>query len=180
MRYIALLRAINVGGHTVKMDRLRALFEELGFGGVESFIASGNIIFTSGERDEAALEARIEAHLQQSLGYPVGTFLRSAAELQAVAGRDAFAGHPLDTPGGNLNVTFLRHAPDAAARERLLALALESDAFAVHGREVYWLRQGRMSDAPFKGPFIEKAAGQPGTARNITTVRKLAEKYRED
>jgi uncharacterized protein (DUF1697 family) len=179
MRYIALLRAINVGGHTVKMDRLRELFSGLGFGEVESFIASGNIIFSSDEKDSAKLESRIEAHLRQALGYEVGTFLRSAADLDGIAQRQAFAGHPLDTPEGNLNVTFLRGAPDSAARERLLALALETDAFAVHGREVYWLRQGRMSDAPFKGPFIEKAAGQPGTARNITTIRKLAEKYRQ-
>ena len=50
-RYIAFLRALNVGGHTVKMDHLRSLFEALGFGGVESFIASGNIIFDTPSTD---------------------------------------------------------------------------------------------------------------------------------
>ena len=82
-RYIAFLRAINVGGHTVKMDALRELFEALGFEQVETFIASGNVIFETTETDTAALERRIETHLQAALGYAVATFLRSDAEVAA-------------------------------------------------------------------------------------------------
>ena len=62
-RYVAFLRAINVGGHTVKMDRLRALFAELGHGGVETFIASGNVIFEAAG-GEAALEAALVSHMK--------------------------------------------------------------------------------------------------------------------
>ena len=75
-RHIAFLRAVNVGGHMVKMDRLRALFAELKFRNVETLIASGNVIFEATTADAEALEQRIERHLRTSLGYEVATFLR--------------------------------------------------------------------------------------------------------
>ena len=72
-KYFAFLRAINVGGHTVKMDYLRALFEALGFANVETFIASGNVIFETKSKDTNALQREIEKHLHQALGYEVAT-----------------------------------------------------------------------------------------------------------
>ena len=84
-RYIAFLRAINVGGRTVKMDELRTLFAAMGFAGVETFIASGNVIFAADHSDAAALQQRIEGELNQALGYAVATFLRTDAEVAAVA-----------------------------------------------------------------------------------------------
>ena len=85
MRYVAFLRAINVGGrHLVKMDALRRLFEELGFTNVETFIASGNVVFESKSRSAASLEKAIEAHLQKSLGYEVKTFIRSESEVAEI------------------------------------------------------------------------------------------------
>ena len=71
-RSIAFLRAINVGGHTVKMDRLRTLFEELGYANVATYIASGNVIFEMPRMSTQTLEAQIEHHLQQALGYAEG------------------------------------------------------------------------------------------------------------
>src|SRR3954451_4103174 len=120
-RYIAFLRAINVGGHNVKMAQLRALFEELGFSNVETFIASGNVIFDSPATDVQALEQQIENHLQTALGYAVATFLRSTAELAAVAAYQPFSQAQLAAEGGSLYVAFLRAAPGDAAAQRLLA-----------------------------------------------------------
>ena len=74
MKYVAFLRAINVGGHTVKMDHLRNLFESMGFANVETFIASGNVIFDSKTKSTAALEMEIENQLQAALGYEVRRF----------------------------------------------------------------------------------------------------------
>src|SRR5438045_4946943 len=102
-RYIAFLRAINVGGHTVKMDSLRKLFEELEFANVETFIASGNVIFEAAAENAQALERQIEGHLKQSLGYNVATFIRSASELAAVAQYQPFP----DADGGTVYVAFL-------------------------------------------------------------------------
>ena len=76
-RFVAFLRAINVGGHTVTMDRLRQLLAELDLADIESFIASGNLVFRSGARKVDALERRIAAHLERGLGYEVATFVRT-------------------------------------------------------------------------------------------------------
>ena len=89
-RYIAFLRAINVGGRTVKMDRLRELFEAMKFTDVSTFIASGNVVFNAPGKDPVVLETRIEKHLQQSLGYEVATFLRTPSELATMATFEPF------------------------------------------------------------------------------------------
>ena len=84
-RSIALLRAINVGGHTVKMDQLRTLFAALGYANVTTYIASGNVIFETPPTSTEALEAQIERHLRDALGYEVITFIRTAEELATIA-----------------------------------------------------------------------------------------------
>ena len=88
--YIAFLRAINVGGHNVKMDYLKSLFEEIGFSNVETFIASGNVIFETAKKDRKKLELEIEKHLFKSLGYEVVTFIRTFAELEEINKYQAF------------------------------------------------------------------------------------------
>ena len=176
-RYIAFLRAINVGGHNVKMAQLRALFEELKFSNVETFIASGNVIFDAPATNVQSLEQQIERHLQSALGYAVATFIRSATELAAVARYQPFAPAQLAVEGGALYVAFLHAALDSAAAQKLLTLRTEVDDFHVHEREFYWLSRARMSDSTFSGALLEKTIGMPATMRNITTVRKLAAKY---
>jgi uncharacterized protein (DUF1697 family) len=176
-RYVAFMRALNVGGHIVKMDYLRSLFESLGFGGVESFIASGNVIFDSPSNDTADLERRIEAHLKQALGYEVATFLRSPAEVDAAAARRPFRDADPLPEGHTLQVIFLKAAPDAEARRKVAELGTDYDAFHVEGRELYWWTRGRSSDSKVNPKRLEKALGMTGTARNVTTVRKLAAKY---
>ncbi len=176
-RYIAFLRAINVGGHTVKMDRLRTLFEELGFARVETFIASGNVIFQSPSEDTQALEKQIERHLEQSLGYEVAIFIRSDCELAAIAGYRPFPASELDAEGSSLYIAFLPAAPDDAARQKLQSFRTEVDDFHVHEREVYWLSRRKISESTFSGALLEKTIRMPATMRNSTTVRKLAAKY---
>ncbi len=84
-RFVAFLRAVNVGGRVVKMGELRTLFESLGLRSVETFIASGNVIFESNGRSVPSLERRIEDHLRKALGYEVKTFVRTDAEVAAIA-----------------------------------------------------------------------------------------------
>ena len=176
-RYIALLRAINVSGHNVKMADLRRLFEELDFSNVETFIASGNVIFESPEKDTQALEKRIGRHLEKSLGYAVATFLRTPEELAKIAAYEPFG--EVD-PGSSSYIVFLAEAPSPEAKKRLEALSNEVDAFHAHGRELYWLARKSLSESKVSGAMIEKAAGMPGTNRNATTVRKLAAKYQAE
>jgi uncharacterized protein (DUF1697 family) len=176
-RYIAFLRAINVGGHTVKMEQLRARFAELGFTNVATFIASGNVIFDSPVEHAAALERQIEDHLQQALGYSVATFLRSCAELAAVAKHEPFPDAAFDPASHALYIAFLRTPPPEEARHKLMRLRTATDDFHAHEREIYWLCRTRLSDSPVTGALLEKTMGMPATMRNVTTVRKLAAKY---
>jgi len=173
-RHIAFLRAINVGGHVVKMDTLRDLFESLGLAKVETFIASGNVIFEANVKDSTALERRIETHLKRALGYEVGTFIRTAAEVAAVAAYEPFAP---DQKTMALSVIFLRGPLEKSAKDGLMKCCTELDDFHVQGREAYWLCRTRTSDSKITGPRLEKAIGAPSTVRNVTTVRKLAAKY---
>lgn len=178
MRYIAFLRAINVGGHTVKMEQLRALFEALGHAGVETFIASGNVIFESRARNSHTLERQIESYLKHALGYEVATFIRSPSELAAVSNHPAFPPADLAVPGSSLYVAFLHALPADAAQKKLLGLRGPEDDFRFHQRELYWYRRARLSESPlFSGGTLEKTLGVPATMRNITTVKKLVAKY---
>jgi uncharacterized protein (DUF1697 family) len=178
-RYVALLRAINVGGRNVKMAELCRLFERAGLADVRSVIASGNVLFTSRTGDPAALERRVEAALRKGLGYDVATFVRTGAELDAVAAHEPFdAGDPvLETD--TVHVIFTRDAIPGERAERIVALSTDYDDFRVFGREVFWRTRGRSSDSKVKPGTFARAFGDPGTARNITTVRKLAAKLRE-
>lgn len=176
-RYVAFLRAINVGGHTVKMDRLRTLFEALGFLNVETFIASGNVIFQTDQQNVVMLEEQIEAHLQKQLGYEVATFIRSTDELVNVATYQPFPAAELADEGSFLYIAFLQAAPKVDAQKKLTTFRNEVDDFHVHDREIYWLCRKKLSESSFSGALLEKTIGLPATMRNRTTVKKLAAKY---
>jgi uncharacterized protein (DUF1697 family) len=173
-RYVAFLRAINVGGHTVTMAALREHFEHVGCGVVETVIASGNVVFDTASRSASGLEKRLAAHLEARLGYPVATFLRTPEELAAVAGHAPFSRADLEASHA-MYVGFLAAEADVASRRRLLALATARDAFALRGRELYWLCRSHASK--ISGAVVERALGQPATLRNVTTVRRIAAKY---
>jgi len=175
-RRIAFLRAINVGGHVVTMATLRGHFEKLGFDEVETFINSGNVIFTTSAKNDAALERKIEAHLEKALGYEVKTFLRSEAELAAIARYQPFAEARI-AAAPTLCVGFLGAPLDAAAQKLLMAMKSEIDDFHVHGRELYWLCTRRQSDSKFSNARFERALKLSATFRGITTITRLAEKY---
>jgi uncharacterized protein (DUF1697 family) len=176
-KYVAFLRAINVGGHTVKMDQLRSLFEAIGFAGVETFIASGNVIFQSKSTNAALLEKKIEQHLLKALGYEVRTFVRATAELAAVANHEPFSAIELSAKDNVLYVGFLAGKPGNEAKKKLLSLAGATDDFAINGCEVYWLCRTRFSDSAVSGALLEKTLGQRATFRNMNTVARIAAKY---
>ena len=175
-RYIAFLRAINVGGHVVKMDRLRGLFSELpGVSDVESYIASGNVIFESVARNTKPLEKRIADQLHKSLGYEVATFIRTAAQLSEIAQYQPFPQSQMRD--ASLYIGFLADALDPEAQRTVMSFKTKVDDFHVHEREVYWLCRIRSSESEFSLARLEKALGIQATFRNSTTIRKLAALY---
>ena len=175
-RYIAFLRAINVGGRVVTMDRLRSLFESLGFSGVETFIASGNVVFESRSGDTRVLSRKIEQLLQKSLGYEVATFIRTDSEVAAIARHRLFESAQARSAQA-LNVGFLSEPPRAGARGALMRLRTAADDFHVHGREVYWLSRTKLSESGLSYAVLEKTLQVQATFRGRNTVVRLAAKY---
>ena len=173
---VAFLRAINVGGHVVRMADLKKAFEMLGLAEVETFIASGNVVFRSNVKNHAALEMKIERALERALGYAVPTFLRSCDDLAAIAATTPFAA--AEHAVAQAFVVGLLKAPlpvDQAAR--VLAFNSEMDAFHVSGREVYWLCRCKQSESTFSNAVFERSLRVPSTWRGISTMQKMAAKY---
>ncbi|HUG34151.1 MAG TPA: DUF1697 domain-containing protein [Anaerolineales bacterium] len=173
-RYVAFLRAINVGGHTVKMDHLRGLFESLSFANVETFIASGNVIFETKDKDGAKLEKKIASHLEADLGYGVDTFVRTIQETAEIERRCPFQPKKNDDL---VYVAFLHETLNAAGKSALTAAKNKMNDFAVIGREIYWLRLNR-DDSLFLKSSLEKIVKAPVTVRIMTSIHKLVGKYK--
>jgi uncharacterized protein (DUF1697 family) len=168
---VAFLRAINVGGRRVTMDRLRGLFEELGFSDVSTYIASGNVRFAT-RSTGLRLETRIEAALHRQLGYIVETFVRTTPELVEILDRVPFAAADIDAAHALL-IGFLKAEPSKAVSRQVAELGGASARFQIVGRELHWLQVVRDPD-PRIQKAVEKALGVPMTGRNVKTVRKLA------
>lgn len=173
---VAFLRAINVGGHVVRMADLKKTFEALGLAEVETFIASGNVVFQSNVKNYAALETKIERALEQALGYAVPTFLRSCDDLAAIAAAAPFAA--ADHACAQAFVVGLLKTPlSADSSKKVLAFNSDMDAFHVNGREVYWLCRRKQSESTFSNAVFERALRVPSTWRGISTMQKMAAKY---
>jgi uncharacterized protein (DUF1697 family) len=175
-RYIAFLRAINVGGRTVKMQELRAIFESLGFERVETVIASGNVVFDADGTGGKGLESWIERGLAEALGYEVGTFVRTTRELVAVHENQPFEAAELGE-NGVVYALFLRKAPTAAMRRELEELTTSNDEARVGAREVYWLRRERGKESDLFATRLGKVLESETTVRNMNTVRRIVDKY---
>ena len=173
IRYVAFLRAINVGGHIVKMDVLKKSFIRLGHQDVDTFIASGNVLFSSRSRDTAKLERQIEVQLKKDLGYEVATFVRTAEEVVAIAAYQAFPPKAIEAAVSH-NVGFLSAAMTAEARAALAKLASAIDVFHANEREWYWLSQGRQSESVISNAAIERALKVRSTLRGMNTIIRRA------
>jgi uncharacterized protein (DUF1697 family) len=177
-RYVAFLRGMNLGNRRIKNEELRRHFEAMGLEEVGTFRASGNVIFSTPKREaEAKLATRVEAELDERLGYDVPVFLRSAAELAAIAARQPFDSRTVAKSKGKLQVSFLKRKPTAAARKKALALATDADLLAIEGRELYWLPSGGISESDLDLKAIDAALGA-GTLRTTGTVEQIAAKLR--
>jgi len=176
-RYIAFLRGINLGKRRLAMSRLKALFEELGFAEVDTFIASGNVLFSAKVTDASKLESRIAKHLEASLGYGVDTFVRTTEEVAKVGSARIF---PEDGQGEIIiHVGFLQVALPKETARKLAAVRTETDEFRVVGKEYYWLYRGlRSSDSKvWTLPEVKALRLPTATMRNLTSVRKLIAKH---
>ncbi|MGH9379096.1 MAG: DUF1697 domain-containing protein [Thermoanaerobaculia bacterium] len=175
-RYVAFLRGMNLGGRRITNVELCACFVELRFASPSAFLASGNVVFDSSRGTPEQVAAKIENGLAEVLGYEVPTFLRSAEEVRAIAAHEAFPAEVVACSRGKLQVALLPAEPSSAARRRVLDLATEEDRLTFHGRELYWLPSGGISESPLDVATIEATVG-PWTMRTRRTVERLAAKF---
>ncbi|HEU4704926.1 MAG TPA: DUF1697 domain-containing protein [Sphingomicrobium sp.] len=167
--YVALLRAVNVGGTAkLPMAQLQSIAGELGFGCPRTFIASGNLLFTS-DKSELEVRAALEPALASHMGRPVAVMVRTGAEMAAVAAANPFP----DAPGRRVLVTFLPDPPPKDALDQ--ARGLDGERLALGTREIY---------VDYCGPPLGRSklripAAAAGTARNMNSVARLAEMARE-
>ena len=161
--FITLLRAVNVGGTgKLPMSELKAMCETLGFGSVRTYIASGNVVFTS-RKTESAVKKALEAELENYAGKPVGVLVRSAAEMAQVLADNPF---PKMAPNRTMAV-FLDRAPPA---DTLAGLRGQKDEEVRLGRREIYIHYGEgMGQSKLVVP-----AAKTGTARNMNTVAALA------
>ena len=140
--HAAFLRGINVGGHRAGGGELRSAFARLGLEGVATFRASGNVIFSAAGEPVAQLAARIEEALEDALEYEVPVFLRTAAEVLAIAEREPFPRELIEASKGKLQVLMLLENPAPEAQREVRALASVEDALTFGDRELFWLPIG--------------------------------------
>jgi uncharacterized protein (DUF1697 family) len=172
-KYVAFLRAINVGGTTlIKMSDLKLMFESFGLYNVQTYIQTGNVIFESDEGDASLLEQQIERQLEKSMGKRIPLFVRTIREVVDMARKCPFDPGESETA----YVVILDEKPDRKDIRKLLSLNSAADEFTVLGKQAFALRRDR-DNSIFSNNAVEKILGVAGTTRNLTVIRKLAEKY---
>ena len=174
--YVAFLRAINVTNRFVKMDALRSHFASLGLENVQTYIQSGNVIFTSPIEDTAVLEQQIEAHLAATLGFDVPTMVRSGQEMLAIATYNPFP-QLAEMSNASTYVSLLKEIPTPEAQQAMADKSDAIDTFHVSGRELYWLYNREQGDSKMDNGKVEKILKTAATRRNSNTIQKITKKY---
>ncbi len=174
---VAFLRAINVSGRFVRMAELTAHFESLGLADVSTYINSGNVLFTTRARDLPQLAARIERDLEPLIGFKSEVFLRTPAELHAIAST-ALSHRSAVPESGEVNVAFLTTGLNPEQLNVLQGLRTDLDEFAHNGREVYWLCKGNQMDSKFSNALMERKLKLRCTFRRVSMLSKLSEQLR--
>lgn len=173
-RYVALLRSVNVAGHgRIAMNELRAAFEGLGYRDVTTYIQTGNVLFSTGSRNESTVVSAIAERLTEDLGDAPAVIVRSAAELKRIGASSPYA--RAGVPPARHHVTFLASTPSVEALATLDLPQHGRDELMVDGREVYVSTPDGYAETKYNGSFLERRLGVVGTTRNWNTVTKLCE-----
>ena len=178
--YVALLGGINVGGRTLKMDALRAVYESLGLGDVRTLLQSGNVLFRSSLTDRRGLVKRIVQEIERRLDVQVEVILRTLAELASIVDRGPELSPRADK--SKLLVMFLSAVPSAAAQEALKKWHKGKELkelLEIRGPEIYLYYPDGVGRSKLTSSVIEGKLETSGTARNWNTLMKLVEAGRE-
>lgn len=178
LRYAALLRGINVGGHKpVAMAELRTVLTAAGLGNVRTLLQSGNVVFESDGKRPDNLERFLEAEVRARLGLAAAFFVRSAAEWKAIVDANPFVDEALKEPA-RLVLLLLKEAAPADSVARLSASIPGREVLRASGREVYAHYPDGQGTSKLTNAVLERGLGGPVTARNWNTVLRLEEALR--
>jgi uncharacterized protein (DUF1697 family) len=171
--YLAILRGINVSGQKLMpMKELKALFEELGFQDVSTYIQSGNVLFRAETADAQKLASQIEGRILERYQFQVPVLIRTPADLQAAIGRNPFLQqNNLDT--SKLHITFLADHPAQARIRQVSSANYEPDQCHISGKEVFLYCPQGYGRTKLNNTFFETKLGVTATTRNLKTVRQL-------
>ncbi|OPH57555.1 hypothetical protein BC351_03250 [Paenibacillus ferrarius] len=171
-RYIALLRGINVSGQKIiKMDKLRDIFESMGFQKVITYIQSGNVIFNSDDGPDEVRD-RIVSELLSQLNFDIPVVIRTVDQFKEVVNQTPHAVIKTEENEARY-ITFLSQQPSAERLAKLESFQNEVDEFQVIGLTVYLLIRKNYGESKFNNNFLEKKLGVTATTRNWETVNKL-------
>jgi uncharacterized protein (DUF1697 family) len=171
--YVCLLRGINVVGHKIiKMDRLRAAFEALGFADVKTYIQSGNVVFKAPAQSSEKLAKRIGEAVLSQFGFSVPAMVKTPEEVGAVIKNNPFLKEK-GIDSSKLHVTFLSHAPEKTAVKMLDAIAADPDRFRCSRETVYLHCPNGYGETKLSNNAFEKMLAVRATTRNWKTVNKL-------
>ena len=169
VRSVAFLRGINVGGRRVTKDELIRVFTARGFTSVSTFLASGNVLFDHAEPADGEL---IGVALDDALGYPVPTTVRSADAVRSIADRNPFSTEEISAANGKPQVILLFSHPTEAQQKMVLDIAHPADRLVFEGQELHWLPPGGISDSALNLNAISTEVG-PITVRTANTMVRL-------
>jgi uncharacterized protein (DUF1697 family) len=167
---------MNVGGHRLTNDELRAHFEAMGFVGVATFRASGNVVFAADERSPQEVTEHVEQGLASLLGYAVPTFVRADSEVRAIAAEQPFDPERVRTSAGKLQVSLLGVSPTPDVRAEVLSLGGDEDSLRFGERELYWLPSGGLLESALDLRGIDRLLGA-STMRTKGTIELIASKH---
>lgn len=171
-RYVAFLRAVNVGKRIIKMEDLRQQLTQAGYKNVSTYIQSGNIMFTAGGQT-AALSKKMEQLLLRTYGFEVPVIIRSVTELEAVVANTPFPGIVPDKKV-QVYITFLSAPAGPHAAAVIASLQSAAETLHIHGTEVYTMIRKDLETKPLDVVArLEKKLGIPCTTRNWATVNKV-------
>jgi uncharacterized protein (DUF1697 family) len=174
-KYIALLRGINVSGQKkIKMSDLKILFEDLSFTNVQTYIQSGNVLFTSKLNDKKAIRSKIEKKISDKFGYKVDVILKTLDELKRAIKSNPFLKDKKKS-SERIYYTFLSENPSLSNTKILNEIDHTPEQFILNGDVIYLFLPNGAGKAKLNNNFFEKRLGVFATTRNRNSVQTLLE-----
>lgn len=173
MRYVALLRGINVGGkNMIKMERLREIVTDLGFKNVKTYVNSGNVLFETRPASDKALAKKIHDAVKKNLSMDISVMVRTIEEIEKIIAENPYVGQFHNDK--DVHVFFLDDELSSEHRKLLLANNSDVEFITIRGRAIYYLLRISILDSSLGKGFLEKKLKIRTTARNWRTINKIA------